>query len=148
MLMKYDDIREFAELMKEMGLTSLAYRNGEESINLTRREESRSVPLREAVSAKAAERSEASESGDAFVVKSPMVGVFYEAPGEGEKPYVALGEKVSVGDVLCVIEAMKIMNEITAERDGVIAEICAENKQVVEFGQTLFHISAPESLRE
>ena len=71
-----------------------------------------------------------------------MVGVFYSAPGADESPFVAVGDTVHAGDVLCIIEAMKIMNEITAERDGVIIEICVENKQVVEFGQPLFRIGS------
>ena len=142
--MEYKDIKDLAALMKEMGLTSLAYRNGDESVKLTRRDETRAAPPPSAKTAQFEQRSEEPAPGGAFEVKSPMVGVFYAAPGADEKPYVALGDKVRVGDVLCVIEAMKIMNEITAEREGVISEICTQNKQLVEFGQALFRISAAD----
>lgn len=73
-------------------------------------------------------------------VKSPMVGVFYASPGPETEPFVGIGSKVKTGDVLCIIEAMKLMNEITADEDGEIADICVENGQVVEFSQVLFKI--------
>lgn len=73
-------------------------------------------------------------------VKAPMVGVFYEAAAPGAKPYVRRGDCVKKGDVLCVIEAMKLMNEITAEFDGEVADICVQNGEVVEFGQPLFKL--------
>ncbi len=69
-----------------------------------------------------------------------MVGVFYAAPAPGAQPYVSIGSKVKAGDVLCLIEAMKLMNEITAEKDGEIVDICAQDGQIVEFGQTVFKI--------
>ena len=69
-----------------------------------------------------------------------MVGVFYAAPAENADPYVSIGDRVKQGQTLCIVEAMKLMNEITAEEDGVIAEICAANGQVVEFGTELFRI--------
>ncbi len=77
---------------------------------------------------------------DGSPVTSPMVGVFYAAPSPDKEPYVAVGTKVNKGDVLCLIEAMKLMNEVTAEQSGEITAICAENGQVVEYGQTLFKI--------
>lgn len=73
-------------------------------------------------------------------VESPMVGVFYSAPSPDSEPYVSVGSEVHKGDVICLIEAMKLMNEVTAEKNGVIAEVCVENGQVVEFGQPLFVI--------
>ena len=73
-------------------------------------------------------------------VESPMVGVFYSAPSPDSDPYVTVGSKVEKGDVLCLIEAMKLMNEVTAEKSGEITEICVENGQVVEYGQPLFRI--------
>lgn len=73
-------------------------------------------------------------------VNSPMVGVFYAAPSPDKEPYVTVGSKVKKGDVLCLVEAMKLMNEVTAEQSGEIVKICVENGQVVEFGQPLFMI--------
>ena len=77
---------------------------------------------------------------DYVSVTSPLVGVFYAAPAENAAPYVAIGDHVKKGQTLCIIEAMKLMNEITAEEEGVIAEICVTNDQVVEFGTELFRI--------
>ena len=73
-------------------------------------------------------------------VKSPMVGIFYAAPSPDAEPFVKVGSKVNKGDTLCIIEAMKLMNDVVAEEDGEIVEICAENGALVEFGQILFKI--------
>lgn len=73
-------------------------------------------------------------------VKSPMVGTYYSAPEPGAKPYLSAGDRISKGQVLCIIEAMKIMNEIESEFDGVVKEILAENAHPVEYGQVLFRI--------
>lgn len=73
-------------------------------------------------------------------VTAPMVGVFYAAPTPGAAPFVRRGGRVKKGDVLCIIEAMKLLNEIVAETDGEIADICVENGQVVEFAQVLFKL--------
>ena len=74
------------------------------------------------------------------IVKSPMVGTFYSSSAPGKPPYVSVGDKVKKGQVLCVIEAMKLMNEIESEFDGEIAEICVKNEDVIEYGQPLFKI--------
>ena len=74
------------------------------------------------------------------VIRSPMVGIFYAAPSPDAEPFVKVGQKVKKGDTLCIIEAMKLMNEITAEEDGVISDICVTNGQVVEYGTELFRI--------
>jgi acetyl-CoA carboxylase biotin carboxyl carrier protein len=73
-------------------------------------------------------------------IKSPMVGTFYPAPEPGAQPYVKVGSRVHVGQVVCIIEAMKIMNEIESEVGGVIKEVCVQNAQPVEFGQVLFRV--------
>jgi acetyl-CoA carboxylase biotin carboxyl carrier protein len=73
-------------------------------------------------------------------IKSPMVGTFYSAPQPGAEPYVKVGSRVSTGQVVCIIEAMKIMNEIESEIQGVIKEVCLDSPQPVEFGQTLFRV--------
>ena len=73
-------------------------------------------------------------------VKSPLVGIFYAAPSPGAEPFAGVGSKVKKGDVLCVVEAMKLMNEITADADGEVIDVCVQNGQVVEFGQILFKL--------
>ena len=73
-------------------------------------------------------------------IKSPMVGVFYAAPSPESEPFVTRGSKVKKGDTLCIIEAMKLMNEVVAERDGEIVEILPKSGELVEFGQILFRI--------
>jgi acetyl-CoA carboxylase biotin carboxyl carrier protein len=73
-------------------------------------------------------------------VKSPMVGTYYGAPEPGAKPYLTVGDRIGKGQILCIIEAMKIMNEIESEFDGVVKEILAQNAHPVEYGQVLFRI--------
>ena len=73
-------------------------------------------------------------------VKSPMVGTYYGAPEPGAKAYVSVGSRVSKGQILCIIEAMKIMNEIESEFDGIVKEVLAQNSHPVEYGQVLFRI--------
>jgi acetyl-CoA carboxylase biotin carboxyl carrier protein len=73
-------------------------------------------------------------------VKSPMVGTYYGAPEPGARPYLAVGDRISKGQILCIIEAMKIMNEIESEFDGIVKEILAQNSHPVEYGQVLFRI--------
>ncbi len=74
------------------------------------------------------------------IIKSPFVGTFYSSPGPGKPAYVKVGDKVKTGQALCVLEAMKIMNEIDADINGELIEICVENESLVEFGQPLFKI--------
>ena len=73
-------------------------------------------------------------------VKSPLVGIFYAAPSPGAEPFAGVGSRVKKGDVLCVVEAMKLMNEITAHADGEVIDVCVQYGQVVEFGQILFKL--------
>ncbi len=81
-----------------------------------------------------------SEAGDLFLVRSPIVGTFYHAPNPNSDPFVKVGDVVEPGRVLCIVEAMKLMNEIESEVGGEIAEIFVENGEPVEFGQALFGI--------
>jgi len=88
----------------------------------------------------AAPAGEAASEAELFVVKSPIVGTFYEAPSPGTPPFVKLGNTVKEGQVLCIIEAMKLMNEIEAEVSGTIAKIFVSNGSPVEYGMSLFGI--------
>ncbi len=82
----------------------------------------------------------APEEPAGFVVKSPMVGTFYRSASPGAKPFVEIGQKVNEGDTLCIIEAMKILNEIESEKAGTVVKVLGENGQAVEYGQPLFVI--------
>ena len=148
--MKEADIRKYAQLMGELGLTGLEIREQDSVVRLER-SYGAAVPApaapvsAPAVPAPAAPVSAPAEpprtpAADTVSVCSPMVGVFYQAPAEDAAPYVQVGDQVRQGTVLCLIEAMKMMNEITAEQDGVVEEICVQNGQVVDFGLELFRI--------
>ena len=88
----------------------------------------------------ASEHQAAPQEDASKIVTSPMIGMFYVAPEENADPFVSVGDTVAQGDVLCIIEAMKLMNEITADIEGEIAEVLATNGSVVEFGQPLFRL--------
>ncbi len=75
-----------------------------------------------------------------YNVTSPMLGVFYSSPSPESESFVKVGDKVKKGDVLCIIEAMKLMNEIASEREGIIEEVCLSNGEIVEYGKTMFKI--------
>lgn len=144
--MELNDIRQLALLMKETGLTALEYTQGDTSIRMERGvpqcpATSGDGPKAETAAEPAAPAAQETEAGgDIWIVTSPMVGVFYTAPAPDQKPYVSVGDHVNAGDVLCIIEAMKMMNEITADKSGVITEICVGNKQIVEYGHPLFRL--------
>ena len=137
--MKETDIRQYAELMRELGLTGLEITEENSKVRLER-----SAPVAEktaySVSAPAEMNPAADERLDYITVKSPIVGVFYAAPAENADPYVSIGDSVTKGQTLCIVEAMKLLNEIPAEEDGVVSEICVANGQVVEYGTELFRI--------
>lgn len=88
----------------------------------------------------AAPASAAAAEVKGFVLKSPMVGTFYRSASPGANPFVEVGQKVNEGDTVCIIEAMKILNEIEAEKGGTVTQIMGENGQAVEYGQPLFVI--------
>ena len=140
-------IRELANVLKEAGLTKLEVTDGPLKIRLEKQTVRQAIPERlmpEEAPVRAEARLEAIPEPVDFnrvtEIKAPMVGVFYAAPAPEAEPFVQRGGRVKRGDVLCIIEAMKLLNEITAEADGEIADICVENGQVVEFSQTLFKI--------
>lgn len=137
------DIRKYAELMRELELTGLEITEGDRVVRLERSApETVRVPVAPAApAASAAAEMPARGAAEGLVsVTSPLVGVFYASPAENAAPYVSVGDRVTKGQTLCIVEAMKLMNEITAEEDGVIAEICVVNGQVVEYGTELFRI--------
>lgn len=139
--MNEENIRKYAELMNELSLTAMEITEDGSTLRLERMP-APMPPQRVIVSDAAPEMAAAPQPAKAkgTVVTSPMVGIFYASPAENAEPYVKVGDKVSRGDTLCIIEAMKLMNEITAETDGVITEVLAKNGQVVDFGTELFRI--------
>ena len=143
--MKTDDIKKYASLMKELELTALEIKEGESVVRLERSlppvREHISVPPPASAPAHAPAPSPAPVQDDGCVsVKSPVVGVFYAAPAESAEPYVGIGTRIEKGQTLCIIEAMKMLNEIPADCSGVVEKICVTNGQVVEFGTELFRI--------
>lgn len=134
--MKETEIRKYAQLMKELGLTGLEITEDQSKVRL----ECASASAVEAGSQLVQETTPKVQSADYISVKSPTVGVFYSAPAENAKPYVVAGDRIQKGQTLCIVEAMKLMNEISAEEDGVILEVCAADGQVVEYGTELFRI--------
>ena len=134
--MNVNDIKKYATLMKELDLTALEISEDNKTVRLERtvseviREKPKDVQVVNSTS----------EKQDYISIKSPMVGVFYAAPAENAKPFVVSGDKVKKGQVLCIIEAMKLLNEITCDEDCTITEVCVANGQIVEFGTELFRI--------
>ncbi len=144
--MNESNIRKYAELMKELGLTALEINESTGNVRLERTPapaaavSAPAAPVPAPAPAQSAAPVEPNPAGDVIRVKSPMVGVFYAAPAENAEPFVKVGDKVSKGQTLCIVEAMKLMNELPAEQEGIITEICVENGQVVDYGMTLFEM--------
>ena len=141
-------IESLARLMQETGLTALELSEGETTLKLERRQEVIAAPAAPAAVPAVAAGAQAlgvtheapQPAKEGTLVLSPTVGVFYSAPSPDARPFVEVGDQVKKGDTLCIIEAMKLMNEIPAEVDGTVAEICVGNGQVVEYNQPLFRI--------
>ena len=140
--MKEEAIRKYASLMRELDLSGLEVKEDGYELRLERGSRQESVkPETYIVEDKAtAEAAPEMKTEEGTIVSSPMVGVFYASPAENAEPFVKTGSVVKKGDTLCLIEAMKLMNEITAEEDGKILEIFAANGNIVEYGAPLFRI--------
>ncbi|MFZ5975331.1 MAG: acetyl-CoA carboxylase biotin carboxyl carrier protein [Bacillota bacterium] len=138
-------VKSLAQIMQSAGLTAIEVSEGDTKIRLEKNVHL--VAAHHAPAAPAPLEPDTSGITERVVdfnliteVKSPMVGVFYAAPAPDAEPFVKVGDRVKKGDVLCIIEAMKIMNEIVSETDGEIVDICVQNGQVVEYSQILFKI--------
>jgi acetyl-CoA carboxylase, biotin carboxyl carrier protein len=145
--MNLEEIRSLVQIMSEGKLTCVEVTEGETKIRLEKQPAAGSacasaaaVPESVPAQPRAAVEQAQGNTAPYIEVESPMVGVFYASPSPESRPFVQIGQKVKKGDVLCVIEAMKLMNELNADADGEIAEICAQNGQIVEYGQTLFKL--------
>ena len=141
-------IKTLIELVENSGIAELEIKEGEEFVRISRSSsaiqhvyaapQQHAAPAAPAAVAAATPAAPAAPEG--HVVKSPMVGSFYRSPSPGAKSFVDIGQSVNVGDTLCIIEAMKLLNEIEADHSGVIKAILVESGQAVEFGQPLFII--------
>ena len=142
-------LKTLIELVENSGIAELELTEGEEHVRISRAS-SIAAPMQHvyaaapqaapAPAAAAPTAPAAPAVPEGHVVKSPMVGSFYRSPSPGAKSFVDVGQNVNAGDTLCIIEAMKLLNEIEADKAGVIKAILVENGQAVEFGQPLFII--------
>ncbi len=143
-------VKKLIELLEESGIAEIEIQEGEESVRISRYSQHAPVAAPQPVAAAPAPvaapepAAPAADSGsdviEGHVVKSPMVGAFYRAPSPGASAFVEVGQSVKVGDTLCIIEAMKLLNQIEADKAGVIKAILVENGQPVEYDQPLFVI--------
>jgi len=145
--MNLDNVKALADVLNAKGLSAIEVGEGENRIRIEREI---SEPPSATVSSDAKTSIEITEgiaenlsvaSGNLIEIKSPLVGVYYAAPSPEAETFVSIGSKVKKGDVLCIIETMKLMNEITAEKDGEIIDICIKNGDIAEYGQVLFKMN-------
>jgi acetyl-CoA carboxylase biotin carboxyl carrier protein len=141
-------LKTLIELVESSGIGEIEIQEGEERVRITRAVAQAAAPAvpatvyaagapASAPAPVAVEAIPAPVESEGHLVKSPMVGTFYRAASPGAKPFVEVGDSVQVGDTLCIIEAMKLMNEIEADKAGVVKQMLAENGQPVEYGQPL-----------
>jgi acetyl-CoA carboxylase biotin carboxyl carrier protein len=145
-------VKKLIELLEESGIAELEIREGEESVRISRHPAGGAAMVMAppamampAAAAAAPAATPATATVEASIpsghaVTSPMVGTFYRSSAPGNKPFVEVGQRVDVGDTLCIIEAMKMFNQIEADKAGAIKAILVENGQPVEYGQPLFVI--------
>jgi acetyl-CoA carboxylase biotin carboxyl carrier protein len=144
--MNFKEIKELIELIRDTDVAEIEVERAGTRIRLRReKKEAPAVQVREVTAAPAEQSGEAlppsaAEPVAAGTVKSPLVGTFYGAPEPGSKPFVEIGDHVVKGEVLCIVEAMKLMNEIESEHSGTVAEVFIQDGQPVEYGQPLFRI--------
>jgi len=139
-------VKKLIELLEESGIAEIEIHEGEESVRISRNPAViPGAPVAIAApapvaAAPVADAAPVEEKIEGHVLNSPMVGSFYRAPSPGAASFVDVGSKVSVGDTLCIIEAMKLLNQIEADKGGTIKAILVENGQPVEYNQPLFII--------
>ncbi len=149
-------IKKLIELLEESNVEELEIREGEESVRISRGQRAAAAPVHtyihqpmaqapaQPAAAPVAEPAMAKTEpavSSGHAVKSPMVGTFYRASSPGAQPFASVGQKVKVGDVICIVEAMKMMNQIEADRAGVVEAVLLEDGQPVEFDQPLVIIA-------
>jgi acetyl-CoA carboxylase biotin carboxyl carrier protein len=149
--MTADEIRELIRMAAEEGVAELEVQRGENRVRIRRyvpaaldvvmpARPPAAVSLAPAAPFAPPEKSESAADSNLVLVKSPIVGTFYESPSPGAPPFVRVGERIQPGKVLCIIESMKLMNEIEAETAGILESKLVQNGQPVEYGEALFAI--------
>ncbi len=145
-------VKKLIELLDESGIAEIEITEGEESVRISRYSQNAPVAAPVAVAAPASVAPAAATPAaapapppaepedDGYMVAAPMVGTFYGSSSPGAAPYVQVGDRIDEGDTLCIIEAMKMMNQIEADVSGVVKSIRVQNGEPVEYGQTLFVI--------
>ncbi len=136
-------LKEFIQLAKDEGVSELKYETKEQKLSVAfggQASVMTHIPAAMPAKVEAASTASASAGEKFHEIKSPFVGTFYASPSPDKGAYVKVGDRVSNGQTLCILEAMKIMNEIESDIAGEIVEICVENESLVEYGQTLFKI--------
>lgn len=142
-------LKTLIDLVAESGIAEIEVTEGEDKVRIVKYTPAPAIAVPAPVAAPyvaqpvpgaapAAAAAAPVEAPKGTVIKSPMVGTFYRSPSPGAKPFVEIGQAVKQGDTLCIIEAMKLLNEIEAEVAGEVKEVLAENGQAVEYGQPLF----------
>ena len=136
-------IKKLIEMLQESDLNEIEVKEGEESVRINRKKGDVEIPQQivapQMQSKKIVENVDEPEENLSFI-QSPMVGTFYRSPAPGKPPFVEIGQKVKKGDTVCIIEAMKMMNQVKSEIDGKIVDIKVENGQPVEFNESLVSI--------
>jgi acetyl-CoA carboxylase biotin carboxyl carrier protein len=141
------EVELLVELVRESGMGEIRVRQGETEISVRARPEGSDGPQAASRTQGVPELVESERSPEMdglHAVRSPVVGTFYRAPAPGEDAYVEIGDTVSAGQILCIVEAMKLMNEIVADVSGEVVEILAENAAGVEYDQPLFYLRPDE----
>jgi acetyl-CoA carboxylase biotin carboxyl carrier protein len=142
-------IKKLIELLEESGIAEIEIKEGEEAVRISRMPAAGMQPQMThhvaglpaapaAAAAPAAEIAAPKPKANEHVITAPMVGTFYASPSPGAKPFVEIGDEIKLGQVLCIIEAMKMMNQIESDKAGRLSSVMAQNGDPVEFGQPLF----------
>ncbi|OQB51330.1 MAG: Biotin carboxyl carrier protein of acetyl-CoA carboxylase [Firmicutes bacterium ADurb.Bin146] len=148
--MSIKNVRELAKIMRDYGLSFIEWKDENSSIILkkdcinsdfsNRNSIDGTMNVQKKIKNVTDGNSDKEDFNDVVEVKSPFVGVFYSTASPDSLPFVSIGSEVKTGDVLCIVESMKIMNEIVSPRDGKVIDICVKNKDIVEFGQVLYKL--------
>ena len=144
-------VKKLIEMLESSELEVIEIQEGEESVRLVKKQTETVVshvtqnpadPVTEkTVIGNSQEALSTIKVADGEVIASPMVGTFYAAPSPGAKPFISVGDEIQEGDIVCIVEAMKMMNEIKSDFSGKVTSVLAENSEPVEFGQALFTVA-------